>query len=87
VEGRLGLADVRLRMQHYPQAEALFAAVAQVRSRERERETETETERDRERSCVAAAGGIPQPTAGPCLPQAGRVARPLTRASPGGEGE
>ena len=30
VEGRLGAADVRLRVQHYPQAEELFAAVAQV---------------------------------------------------------
>jgi hypothetical protein len=30
VEGRLGAADVRLRVQHYTQAEELFAAVAQV---------------------------------------------------------
>lgn len=30
VEGRLGAADVRLRVQHYTHAEELFAAVAQV---------------------------------------------------------
>ena len=47
MEGRLGLADVRLRMQHYPQAEALFAAVAQVRSRERERERQRQRETER----------------------------------------